>query len=216
MLQELLVGSPRRASPDLGQHRGLGCCCCPRHQITGDRGEDKGQLGEIPPGITQSSPKSIFGSLQHSQELSSQLLPGFFQKTNNCWLNWRGFGDLHRIARMCSLPSQPKVSASRPQPPRFLKKSILTEKPSDIVPKKKIKKGSVIFNLPHPKKQRIFEGNYSLEWQSMGMAEFPSRTCSAEPTAPVPKNKSWSDTCGITESHCCECSGVNPAQTPSG
>ncbi|KAI1237480.1 hypothetical protein IHE44_0013554 [Lamprotornis superbus] len=79
MHQELLVGSPRRASPGLGWHKGLGCCCWPRHQITGDRGEDKGQVGEIPPGITLSSPKSIFGSLQHGQgqELNSQL----FQKT---------------------------------------------------------------------------------------------------------------------------------------
>lgn len=44
-LQELQVGSPRRASPGLGGHRGLGCCCWPRHQIAGDRGGDKVSSG---------------------------------------------------------------------------------------------------------------------------------------------------------------------------
>lgn len=44
-LQELQVGSPRRASPGLGGHRGLGCCCWPRHQIAVDRGEDKVSSG---------------------------------------------------------------------------------------------------------------------------------------------------------------------------
>lgn len=118
--QELLAGSPRRASPGLGGHRGPGCCCWPRHQITGDRGEDRGQLGEIPPGITLSSPKSTFGSLQRGQgqELSSQLLPGLFQKTADRTREGLGIEQLSKDM----FPPIPS-SASRPQaqPPRFFK-----------------------------------------------------------------------------------------------